>query len=65
MTDLKPCPFCGCSIHIERIEFVWCAVHDDLMSIPNCPIQVLELYDWGESITEQEAIALWNKRVME
>ena len=53
MTELKPCPFCGGTATILKIDNVWYEVHCD-----NCPCNVGRC--WFPK--REEAIAAWNRR---
>lgn len=62
MTKLKPCPFCGCSVHMDELEYRWCVCHDNILKIKWCPIEVLCMQEWAEPKNLKKAIARWNKR---
>ena len=57
MTELKPCPFCGCKDVLR-----WHVGHYDKPWIVEC---VGCLADGPHADTEKEAIELWNRRVSE
>ena len=61
MTELKPCPFCGCSARVTRSPEaapLWIVEHDRSLTHGKCPLD-MALLAWK---TEDEAVASWNQR---
>ena len=59
MTELKPCPFCGCDVSFYRDKSGWNKVlgnHGDI-----CPLQGSNLLTWSEK-EDAPIIEKWNTR---
>lgn len=56
MTELKPCPFCG-----EEKPYLINGKTRMYVLCPNCMVSLYDDY----SLTEQQMIAAWNRRVKE
>ena len=64
MTDLNPCPFCGCEMSMAIMDYklvktqLYSIVHPD----NGC---ILEGYESRESSARGELVDKWNRRVNE
>ena len=54
MTEPKPCPFCGGTVSVIKVDNVWWQVRCD-----DCPCD-MGRYWFG---TKRDAIEAWNRRV--
>ena len=53
MAELKPCPFCGGSASVLKVDNTWYEVRCD-----NCPCNVGRLWFY----TRKDATKAWNRR---
>lgn len=65
MSELKPCPFCGCDMEIETVGRSWWRIkpidgHEDL-----CPFGEEHEFDCSQQYSKQEHINDWNQRMAE
>ena len=61
MSELKPCPFCGCKMIITNVGRDWWRVKAEVWHEDECPIDDQE-FDYSFSCSEKEIIDTWNKR---
>ena len=63
MSELKPCPFCGCKFIIEKIGRDWWRVKPEVWHDDECPIDEKE-FDFSLSMTKEEVIEFMNVRAI-
>ena len=73
MTEIKPCPWCGCQPIIHLGKKTGCQLHGEPMqgiviecNFHGCPVrprlQAGDIYNGGQDKAKQEATVLWNTR---
>lgn len=58
LPELKPCPFCGCT-DVRIVDDYW--IDEMTIICPNCRLLISE----DDSLTKEDMIRLWNRRVKE
>jgi len=64
MTELKPCPFCGCEMSVAVRNYKLIKSHHYLLIHPDNGC-ILEGYESCESSARGELVDMWNRRASE
>ena len=61
MSELKPCPFCGCSMKLSIVGRDWFRIEPVVWHLDECPIDD-QTFDYSQSSSASDAVDMWNMR---